>query len=135
MLLEAWRAHEDRMRSEKEEDVVDVVGDDDDDNDDNDDNEKIKIKISPDQEKKKKKKDVQDMQDMQDMQQSYIARVESLMPQKVKKRRALTLSDGTSAGMEEYWDYVFPEEQGEAPALKLLAAAQRWKKKRKVEEA
>jgi crooked neck len=33
-------------------------------------------------------------------------------------------------GTEEYYDYLFPEEAGAAPNLKLLEAAYRWKKAR-----
>jgi hypothetical protein len=33
-------------------------------------------------------------------------------------------------GMEEYYDYVFPDEAGGAPNLKLLEAAMRWKRQR-----
>jgi len=33
-------------------------------------------------------------------------------------------------GHEEYYDYLFPEEAGAAPNLKLLEAAYRWKKAR-----
>jgi hypothetical protein len=33
-------------------------------------------------------------------------------------------------GMEEYYDYVFPEEAGAAPNLKLLEAAMRWKRQK-----
>lgn len=32
--------------------------------------------------------------------------------------------------MEEYYDYVFPEEAGAAPNLKLLEAAYRWKRQK-----
>jgi hypothetical protein len=32
--------------------------------------------------------------------------------------------------MEEYYDYVFPEEAGVAPNLKLLEAAMRWKRQK-----
>lgn len=59
--------------------------------------------------------------------------VRSKRPTRVKKRREVTMEDGTPAGMEEYWDYVFPEEQQQAPALKLLEAAQRWKRQKMAE--
>lgn len=34
------------------------------------------------------------------------------MPRKVKKRRQITDEDGTDAGWEEYYDYIFPQDQG-----------------------
>jgi len=37
-------------------------------------------------------------------------------------------------GTEEYYYYVFPEEAGAAPNLKLLEAAYRWKRQ-KVDDA
>lgn len=39
-----------------------------------------------------------------------------------------TGDDGEEEGFEEYYDYVFPDEAGAAPNLKLLEAAQRWKR-------
>lgn len=62
--------------------------------------------------------------------------VASKMPKRVKRKRPILLADGTeSGGMEEYYDYVFPDEaQGDSAAkLKLLEAAQRWKKRQKTE--
>ncbi|CAG9467662.1 unnamed protein product [Pedinophyceae sp. YPF-701] len=56
--------------------------------------------------------------------------VSDKMPKRVKRRRPVLLEDGTEAGQEEYWDYVFPEEARVAPHLKLLEAAQRWKKQK-----
>jgi len=56
------------------------------------------------------------------------AEVERRMPRRVKRRRALLGEDGQEAGTEEYFDYVWPEEDGgDAGKLKLLEAAQRWK--------
>lgn len=59
-----------------------------------------------------------------------VAAVEGKRPKRVKKRRAVTLEDGAPGGFEEYWDYVFPEEEEKAPALRLLEAAQRWKRQK-----
>ena len=53
--------------------------------------------------------------------------VEERLPKRVKRRRQLTSEDGTPAGMEEYYDYIFPEEGAAAPNLKILEAAYRWK--------
>lgn len=35
-----------------------------------------------------------------------------MMPRKVKKRRQIQTEDGLDAGWEEYFDYVFPQDQG-----------------------
>ena len=43
------------------------------------------------------------------------------------------LFQGEEAGMEEYWDYVFPEDQSSQPNLKLLQRAKMWKMKRQKE--
>ncbi|KAM9778890.1 crooked neck-like protein 1 isoform 1-T1 [Syngnathus typhle] len=55
-------------------------------------------------------------------------RVAKLLPEKVKKRRKLTAQDGSDAGWEEYYDYIFPEDAANQPNLKLLAMAKMWKK-------
>ncbi|VDK31172.1 unnamed protein product [Gongylonema pulchrum] len=41
-----------------------------------------------------------------------VAAVTRLMPKKVKKRREILNEDGVDAGWEEYFDYVFPDDQG-----------------------
>jgi hypothetical protein len=35
----------------------------------------------------------------------------------------------TDAGWEEYFDYIFPDDESAQPNLKLLAMAKMWKKK------
>lgn len=60
--------------------------------------------------------------------------VEGKMPKQVKRKRRVVLEDGTDAGMEEYIDYIFPSEGGAAPNLKLLEAAQRWKRQKAAVE-
>lgn len=45
-------------------------------------------------------------------------------------QRPIITEDGTEAGMEEYFDYIFPDEAAAAPNLKLLEAAQRWKRQK-----
>ena len=59
-----------------------------------------------------------------------VAEVEKKMPRRVKRKRPLYTEDGAPAGQEEYYDYIFPEEQGAAPNLKILEAAYAWKKQR-----
>lgn len=57
------------------------------------------------------------------------------LPQKVKKRRRLHPDDPEDLSMEEYFDYVFPEDEqeerkkkGSVGLSKLLAKAKQWKK-------
>ena len=35
-----------------------------------------------------------------------------------------------ATGYEEYYDYIFPDETGAAPNLKILEAAYRWKRQK-----
>lgn len=60
-------------------------------------------------------------------------KVEKLMPQKVKKRRKIQTDDGSDAGWEEYYDYIFPDETSAQPNLKLLAMAKKWKQAQEEE--
>ncbi|CAH1790968.1 unnamed protein product [Owenia fusiformis] len=53
--------------------------------------------------------------------------VDKQMPKKVKKRRKVQTEDGVDAGWEEYYDYIFPDEESAQPSLKLLAMAKQWK--------
>ncbi|CAI0459050.1 unnamed protein product [Linum tenue] len=57
-----------------------------------------------------------------------VALVQPKLPKKLKRRRPISSEDGIS-GMEDYVDYVFPEENN-APNLKILEAAYKWKKQR-----
>ncbi|TKS75346.1 Crooked neck-like protein 1 [Collichthys lucidus] len=66
--------------------------------------------------------------------ESTIERVRKLLPEKVKKRRKLTAEDGSDAGWEEYYDYIFPEDAANQPNLKLLAMAKMWKRQQIVNE-
>uniref|UniRef100_A0A8C1VGY6 Crooked neck-like protein 1 n=1 Tax=Cyprinus carpio TaxID=7962 RepID=A0A8C1VGY6_CYPCA len=61
-------------------------------------------------------------------------RVRKLLPEKVKKRRKITAEDGSDAGWEEYYDYIFPEDAANQPNLKLLAMAKMWKKQQQQED-
>ncbi|GAQ90302.1 crooked neck protein [Klebsormidium nitens] len=51
--------------------------------------------------------------------------VEAKMPKKVKRKRPNLEADNTPQGMEEYYDYIFPNEAGGRPNLKILEAAYR----------
>ena len=65
--------------------------------------------------------------------QAAVDAVERKMPKRLKRKRKVQTDDGLDAGMEEYYDYVFPEEAGAAPNLKLLEAAQAWKRRKQME--
>jgi len=49
------------------------------------------------------------------------------MPRKIKKKRMIQLEDGTDAGWEEYFDYIFPDDNKAASGLKMLELAHKWK--------
>jgi hypothetical protein len=61
--------------------------------------------------------------------------VDRLMPRRVKRRRKALEDDegGNDGGWEEYFDYIFPEDEIAKPNLKLLAMAKMWKKQRNEE--
>ena len=48
--------------------------------------------------------------------------VKEKLPKKVKKRQE------TEEGWEEYYDYIFPDDAGQARNLKILDMAHQWKK-------
>jgi crooked neck len=52
------------------------------------------------------------------------------MPKRIIKRRPIKAPDGMEVGMEEYYDYIFPDEQAAAPNLKILEMAHKWKKQK-----
>ena len=58
--------------------------------------------------------------------------VSDLMPRRVKKRRKIETEDGSDQGWEEYFDYIFPEDEAAKPNLKLLAMAKMWKKQKET---
>ncbi|CAG2175851.1 unnamed protein product [Oppiella nova] len=49
------------------------------------------------------------------------------MPKKVKKRRKMQTNDGSDAGWEEYYDYIFPTDEEALPHLRFLEMAKKWK--------
>eukprot|EP00210_Caulerpa_lentillifera_P002945 g2812.t1 len=51
-------------------------------------------------------------------------------PKRVKRKGPIYTDDGVEAGMEEYYDYIFEDEEGAAPNLKLMEMAQKWKKQK-----
>merc|ERR1712114_11844 len=60
------------------------------------------------------------------------AEVHQLLPRRVKKRRKVQGEDGSDQGWEEYFDYIFPEDEAAKPNLKLLAMAKMWKKQKET---
>uniref|UniRef100_A0AAV1UUF8 Pre-mRNA-splicing factor Syf1-like N-terminal HAT-repeats domain-containing protein n=1 Tax=Peronospora matthiolae TaxID=2874970 RepID=A0AAV1UUF8_9STRA len=63
-----------------------------------------------------------------------IAKVSEMMPRKVTKQRMAYAQDGTELGLEEYTDYIFPDDEQAQSHLKLLQAAQLWKQKKRARE-
>merc|ERR1719429_786835 len=61
------------------------------------------------------------------------------MPKRIKKRRKIEVDEDApgygdnAGGWEEYFDYIFPEDESAKPNLKLLAMAKMWKKKKEDE--
>eukprot|EP00359_Climacostomum_virens_P007480 CAMPEP_0204916656 /NCGR_PEP_ID=MMETSP1397-20131031/14423_1 /ASSEMBLY_ACC=CAM_ASM_000891 /TAXON_ID=49980 /ORGANISM="Climacostomum Climacostomum virens, Strain Stock W-24" /LENGTH=645 /DNA_ID=CAMNT_0052089249 /DNA_START=64 /DNA_END=2000 /DNA_ORIENTATION=+ len=53
--------------------------------------------------------------------------IRAKLPRKVKMRRQLRQFGDEEPAQEEYLDYVFPEDEDEGKALKILEFAQRWK--------
>lgn len=56
-----------------------------------------------------------------------LEKVQKKMPRRVKKKRKVYREDGSDAGWEEYWDYIFPGDAAAAPNLKLLQFAHMWR--------
>eukprot|EP01022_Parablepharisma_sp_SALTPOND_P033026 TRINITY_DN88064_c2_g1_i1.p1 TRINITY_DN88064_c2_g1~~TRINITY_DN88064_c2_g1_i1.p1 ORF type:complete len:825 (-),score=106.77 TRINITY_DN88064_c2_g1_i1:1366-3840(-) len=67
----------------------------------------------------------------------HIEFVKAKMPKRIKKRRKVTTmaeepgKEGEEAGWEEYFDYIFPDDQGEKRNLKILEMAYKWKEQQK----
>ena len=61
---------------------------------------------------------------------SAVETITTKMPKRVKKKRPIIAEDGTQTGLEEYYDYLFPDEQVAQPALKILEMAQKWKRQK-----
>jgi crooked neck len=91
--------------------------------------------------------------------EANIARVAKLQPKKIKKRRPILgpgtpvvliftraiegvvvvyltrALEGNEVGSEEYYDYIFPDEQAALPSLKILEVAHKWKRQKMLEGA
>jgi crooked neck len=58
-----------------------------------------------------------------------LVEVEKKIPRKVKKTRPVVSIDGTAGGYEEYYDWIFPDDNAGAANMKILEMAKMWKKK------
>ena len=61
--------------------------------------------------------------------------IQKKLPRRVKKKRKMYRDDGSDGGWEEYWDYVFPEDQTVESGLKLLQMARQWKQQGEESES
>ncbi|RLN02941.1 hypothetical protein BBJ28_00000919 [Nothophytophthora sp. Chile5] len=63
-----------------------------------------------------------------------IKKLSDMLPRKVTKQRMAYAQDGTELGLEEYTDFIFPDDEQAQSHLKLLQAAQLWKQKKRARE-
>jgi crooked neck len=56
----------------------------------------------------------------------HIKVVQAMQPTRVVKRRAIADADGTTAGMEEYHDFVFPDDDESKGLVNLVALTKKW---------
>lgn len=63
-----------------------------------------------------------------------IQKVCDMLPRKVTKQRMVYSQEGTELGLEEYNDYIFPDDEQAQSHLKLLQAAELWKQKKRARE-
>ncbi|KAF0291869.1 Crooked neck-like protein 1 [Amphibalanus amphitrite] len=64
-----------------------------------------------------------------------LLQVQKMMPKRVKRRRKIVTDDGEETGWEEYFDYIFPEDEAARPNLKLLQMAKLWRKQQEDGDA
>ncbi|XP_043227706.1 crooked neck-like protein 1 [Amphibalanus amphitrite] len=64
-----------------------------------------------------------------------LLQVQKMMPKRVKRRRKIVTDDGEETGWEEYFDYIFPEDEAARPNLKLLQMAKLWRKQQEDSDA
>jgi crooked neck len=62
-----------------------------------------------------------------------VAKVEAMMPRRIKRRRMRQDEQGNELGWEEYFDYQFPDDAGTAASsnFKILEMAAKWKEQQK----
>lgn len=61
-----------------------------------------------------------------------INEVQALMPRKIKKRRKIPGEDG---GWEEYFEYLFPEDETLSSASKILEISKKWKQQMEAQKS
>ncbi|CAG8738257.1 8215_t:CDS:10, partial [Dentiscutata erythropus] len=59
--------------------------------------------------------------------EEMLSAVEAKMPKVVKKRRKVEETEGQGVVWEEYFDYIFPDDQAQQPNFRLLAIAHAWR--------
>lgn len=65
-----------------------------------------------------------------------LAKVDSMLPRRVKRKRMRTDEDGAELGWEEYFDYHFPnDEDANAGNLKILEMAAKWKQAQQADSS
>eukprot|EP01103_Thecamoeba_quadrilineata_P012753 TRINITY_DN336_c0_g2_i1.p1 TRINITY_DN336_c0_g2~~TRINITY_DN336_c0_g2_i1.p1 ORF type:complete len:676 (-),score=115.55 TRINITY_DN336_c0_g2_i1:129-2156(-) len=62
--------------------------------------------------------------------ENALSKVMVLFPERIKKRRSIKGDDGSDAGWEEYYDYIFPDEKNALQNMKFLQAAREWEKRK-----
>lgn len=55
--------------------------------------------------------------------------VTAKLPKRIRKKRQVRAEDGSDAGWEEYYDYIYPDEENQGSNLKILEMARSWKKR------
>mmetsp|Transcript_18676 Transcript_18676/g.38182 ORF Transcript_18676/g.38182 Transcript_18676/m.38182 type:complete len:688 (-) Transcript_18676:34-2097(-) len=64
-----------------------------------------------------------------------VAKVEEMMPRRIKKKRMKTDASGVELGWEEYYDYAFKDDKKAGGNLKILEMAAKWKKAQQAAKA
>lgn len=64
-----------------------------------------------------------------------LAKVDSMLPRRVKRKRMATDENGVELGWEEYFDYHFPnDDNANAVNLKILEMAAKWKQAQQAQD-
>lgn len=63
-----------------------------------------------------------------------LAKVDGMLPRRVKRKRMRTDENGAELGWEEYFDYHFPDDNEGAANTKILEMAAKWKQAQQMEE-
>jgi crooked neck len=59
--------------------------------------------------------------------------VKNNMPTRIIKRKKITNEDGTDAGVEEHYEYIFNDQKNVKAGSKLLEAARKWKEQKEMQ--